>query len=243
MGPPRPATPPPAIEDREDKVGPRERYRVGARAALPLAVAVVAFGVSYGVLARSAGMGGLAPLVMSATTFAGSAQFAVASVLAAGGGALAAIAAAILLNARYAPMGLAAAREFRGGALRRLLESQLVVDEAWALAARGGGRFDRRVLIGAGLVLYAAWVGGTALGVTAGRGLGDPEELGLDAAFPALFLALLVPQVRSRRAVGAALGGAAIALTLVPIAPAGVPIVAASAACLLGVVGRERRHR
>jgi predicted branched-subunit amino acid permease len=91
------------------------------------------------------------------------------------------------------------------------------------------------MLIGAGLVMYAAWVGGTMIGTLVGEGLGDPSKLGLDAAFPALFLALLVPQVRSRRAVWASLLGAAIALALTPFAPAGVPIVAASAACLLGL--------
>lgn len=213
--------------------------RDGARQALPLAVAVVAFGISFGVLAEAAGMGSLAPVVMSATTFAGSAQFAVTSVLSAGGGVAAAVLAAVLLNARYGPMGLAAAGAFRGGVARRLAESQLLVDEAWALASRGGGRFERRVLVGAGLVLYAAWVAGTAVGVVAGEALGDPEALGLDAALPALFLALLVPQVRSRRALAAALGGAVIALVLTPLTPPGVPIVAASAACLAGV-RRER---
>jgi predicted branched-subunit amino acid permease len=70
--------------------------------------------------------------------------------------------------------------------------------------------------------------------VVAGDLIGDPERLGLDAAFPALFLALLIPLLRTRRAVAAALGGAAVALALVPIAPAGIPIVAAAAVCLLG---------
>jgi 4-azaleucine resistance transporter AzlC len=191
---------------------------------------VLVFGVSFGVLAEAAGMGSLAPLVMSATTFAGSAQFAAVSVLGAGGGAAAASAAAVLLNLRYAPMGLAAARAFRGGRLRRLVESQLVIDEGWALANRGEGLFDRPIMIGAGLLLYVAWVGGTAIGVLAGEALGDPEALGLDAAFPALFLALLVPQLRSRRALAAALGGAGIALALVPWTPPGVPIIAATAA-------------
>lgn len=208
--------------------------RAGARAVAPLAVAVVAFGVSFGVLANAAGMGRIAPVVMSATTFAGSAQFAVASVLAASGGAAAAIVAAVLLNARYAPMSIATGSGFRGPLWRRLLASQLIVDESWALASRGGGRFDVPFLLGAGLVLYPTWVGSTALGVLAGDLLGDPERLGLDAAFGALFLALLASQVRSRRAVAAAVLGGGIAFALLPVAAPGVPIVAASAACLLG---------
>ena len=110
-----------------------------------------------------------------------------------------------------------------------------MVDEAWALAGRREGRFDRNVLIAAGLVLYAAWVGGTAVGVVAGDALGDPEALGLDAAFPALFLALLAGQIRSRRALAAAIAGAGLALSLTPLAPAGVPVLAATAAALIGL--------
>jgi 4-azaleucine resistance transporter AzlC len=210
------------------------RYRDGVRTAAAVAATVWFFGASFGLVARSAGMGVLAPLLMSATTFAGSAQFAVASILGGSGAALAAIAAAVLLNARYAPISISVAQLFHGPRLRRLAESQLVVDESWALAGRGG-RFDRRILIGAGLLLYAAWVSGTAVGVVAGDALGDPKDLGLDGAFPALFLALLVPQLRSRRAVVAAVVAGAIALALIPITPPGTPIVAASVACLLGL--------
>jgi 4-azaleucine resistance transporter AzlC len=209
-------------------------YAAAARRALPFALAAAAFGISFGVLAQSAGMGKLAPVLMSATTFGGSAQFAVASILAGGGAAAAAVLSAVLLNARYAPMALAAAPALRGGRARRSLEAQLVVDESWALANRGG-RFDRRTLIAAGLVLYVGWVGGTLVGVLAGGALGDPEALGLDAAFPALFLALVATQIRSRQALTAALLGAALALALVPVAPPGVPIIAATLACLIGL--------
>lgn len=211
------------------------RYRDGARAALAVAATVWFFGASFGLVARAAGMGVLAPLVMSATTFAGSAQFAVTSILGAGGGAAAAIAAAVLLNARYAPISISVAPLFHGPLPRRLLESQLIVDESWALASRGGGRFDRRILLGAGLLLYVSWLSGTAVGVLAGDALGDPKDLGLDGAFPALFLALLAPQLRAPRAAMAAAVGAVIAFVLIPVTPAGTPIIAASAACLLGL--------
>jgi 4-azaleucine resistance transporter AzlC len=210
-------------------------YRGGARAALAVAATVWFFGASFGLVARGAGMGTAAPLVMSATTFAGSAQFAVASILGAAGGAAAAIAAAVLLNARYGPISISVAQLFRGPRPRRLVEAQLIVDESWALSSRGDGRFDRRVLLGVGLLLYVAWVSGTAVGVLAGDALGDPKDAGLDGAFPALFLALLAPQVRAARAALAVLLGAAIALALIPVSPAGVPIVAASLACLLGL--------
>jgi 4-azaleucine resistance transporter AzlC len=208
--------------------------REGVRRVAPLVLPAAAFGLSFGVLAGAAGMGRLAPVVMSATTFGGSAQFAAASILDEGGAVAAAIAAAILLNARYVPIGISVAPLFEGPAWRRLLEGQLVVDESWAIANQGEGRFDRGVLLGAGLVLYVCWVVTTAIGAVAGDLLGDPERLGLDAAFPALFLALLVPQVRDRTTLLAALGGAMVALVLVPIAPAGVPILAAAAVCLIG---------
>jgi 4-azaleucine resistance transporter AzlC len=209
--------------------------RAGARAMAPLLPAVLAFGVSFGVLARAAGMGPVAPVVMSATTFAGSAQFAAASIIGNAGTVAAAIVAAILLNARYAPMSVAAGPWFEGSLPRRLVASQLIVDESWALAARGGGRFDVPYLLGAGVTLYPFWVGGTAIGVLAGDFVGDPERLGLDAAFPALFLALLAGQVESRRAVAAAALGGTIALALLTWTPAGIPIIAAAAACLIGL--------
>jgi len=218
-------------------------YRDGIRAILPLMPAIVAFGASFGVLARAAGVDALAALAMSATTFAGSAQFAIVSVLGAGGTAAAAIGAAVLLNGRYVPMSVAASGAFRGGPLRRLLEAQLLVDESWALSSREDG-FDRRVLLGAGGLLYLGWNAGTAVGVLAGDSLTDPATLGLDAAFPALFLALLAPLLRTGADTTPALAavlGAAIALVLTPVTPAGLPVIAATAACLVGFTRPRRR--
>ena len=117
-------------------------YLAGARASVPFALATLVLGVSFGVLARSLGWGVVAPVAFSVIAFSGSAQFAVAAVLGAGGGALAAVLAAVLLNARFGPMGLAVATYLKGGPLRRALEGQAVVDASWALASRGGGRFD-----------------------------------------------------------------------------------------------------
>jgi 4-azaleucine resistance transporter AzlC len=192
-------------------------------------------------LAASLGMGRLAPVVMSATTFAGSAQFAAASVLADGGAVAAAILAGALLNARYGPIGVTVAPWLRGGIVSRFVHAQLTVDESWALAAEPDGRYEPRVLFAAGLSLYLAWVAGTAIGVLVGDVAPAPAELGLDAAFPALFLALLAPQLRaSRLPLRAALLGAGIALVLTPIAAPGIPIVAATAATLLGLAEGRR---
>ena len=213
----------------------RPTLPVGVRAILPIAATVPLFAISFGVLARATGMGVVAPIVMSATTFGGSAQFAVVSILDEGGSVAAAIVAALLLNARYAAIGISVAPLFRGSLFRRVMESQVVVDESWAVSARPDGTFDRRVLLGAGLTLYALWVLGTVVGVVGGGALGDPERLGLDAAFPALFLALLARQLTTRRAVFAALAGGGIALVLLPFAPPGVPIVVAVLGCLVGL--------
>ena len=213
-------------------------WRAGVRAAWPLAVAVGGFGISFGVLAKATGFTPLATIVMSATTFAGSAQFAIVSILAEGGAIASAIAAAILLNARYLPIGVSVAPVMKGAWWRRFVEGQFVIDESWAVGSVGPGEFDRGRLMGAGLLLYGTWVVTTTIGVLGSSILEDPEALGLDAAFPALFLALLVSQLKNRRAIETALLATVIALVLVPLAPAGVPIVAASAASLLGLRSR-----
>ena len=199
-----------------------------------LVPAAAALGASFGVLARAAHIDAPAAIVMSATTFAGSAQVAAVSVLGAGGGVAAAAVAALLLNARYAPIGITIAQSFRGNVLTRLVESQLVVDESWALAGGGTKRFDRRVFLIVGVMLWVAWTGGTAAGALLGQAIGDPSALGLDGAFAALFVALLALQLGDRRRVAAAAGGAVIAAALIPSAPAGVPIIVATAAVLVG---------
>lgn len=202
-----------------------------------MAVAVAIVGVSFGVLAEPV-IGSAASVVMSVFVFAGSAQFAANAVLGAGGSITAAVTAAILLNLRYVPMGIALAPSLRGDALKRGAYGQAMVDASWAMANRGGGRFDPDFMLGATLPQYPAWVLGTVAGVLAGGAIGDPADYGLDALFPAFFLFLLVNgELRSgRRAVAAAALGAGIGLALTPLAPAGVPVIAASAAALIGLL-------
>ena len=217
-------------------VDKRGRYLAGARAAVPFALATLVLGVSFGVLARSVGWGPVAAIGSSVLICSGSAQFAVAAVLGSGGGLPAAVIAAVLLNARFGPMGVAVAPYLKGGPLRRALEGQAVIDASWALASRGGGRFDREFLIGASVPQVLAWFGGTAVGALGGDFVGDPERLGLDAIFPAFFLVLLVDEIRGgRSAVAVAVLAAALALVLVPVAPPGVPVIAACVAALLGL--------
>jgi 4-azaleucine resistance transporter AzlC len=216
-------------------------FRTGLRAGLVFALPTFVLAVSFGLLARTLGWGVVAPIVFSGIVFSGSAQFAVADVLGAGGTALAAIVAAVLVNARFAVMGVAVASALRGGPIRRALEAQSTVDASWALANRGAGRFDREVLIGATLPQYVAWVGGTVIGVFAGDTIGDPESLGLDVLFPAFFLGLLIDEPRSGREQRvAALIAVALSLVLIPFTPPGIPIIAACLGALLGLRGRNQ---
>lgn len=213
-------------------------FRPGIRTGIPFGLAAFVAGISFGVVARPV-MGTVAPIVMSVVVFAGASQFGAAAVLAAGGDALTAIATGIMLNARFLPMGIAVSRALKGGPWRRALEGQAIVDASWAAAHMGGGRFDRYMLIGSTIPQYPGWVIGTAIGVFGAGALGDPKAIGLDAVFPAFFLALLWSEAAaSGRARIAALGGAAIAFALTPLLPAGLPILLASAAALIGLRAR-----
>ena len=207
----------------------------GVRAGVPFAIAGGLLALSFGVVAKGAGFSPLAAVAMSAIVFAGSAQFAAIAILSQGGGVGAAVAAAALMNSRFLPMGIALAPSVRGRALWRALVGQAIIDASWALANRGGGRFDVRYMLGATLVNYPAWVAGTAIGALGGGVIGDPSDLGLDAIFPAFFLGLLASELRGAMSAGAALIGAAVALALTPFTPPGVPVLAACAGALLGL--------
>jgi predicted branched-subunit amino acid permease len=209
-------------------------YRPGIRAGLGFGSVAFLVGLSFGVVAQPT-MGSIAPIVMSVFVFAGSAQFGATAVLAAGGDAVTAIATGAMLNARFLSMGVAAAPALRGGRLRRAAEGQAVIDASWALAARGEGGFDREKLLGATLPQYPAWVGGTVAGVLLGGVIGNPENLGLDVIFPAFFLGLLAAERDRPRMLPVAVLAGAIALALTPVLPAGLPVLAASAAALIGL--------
>jgi 4-azaleucine resistance transporter AzlC len=213
--------------------------RAGAREALPFAAAGFVTAISFGISARAAGMPSLAAIAMSAFVYAGSAQFAAVAILSQGGSVVAAVLAATLMNARYIAMGLSIGPSLKGSRVRRALEGQVVVDASWALANRGDGTFERHTLFGSSAAQYATWVTGTVVGVLAGGILPHPEDLGIDAIFPAFFLALLVGELRSLETGAVAIGGAIVAVVLGLLAPAGIGILAASAVALVGAV----RHR
>jgi predicted branched-subunit amino acid permease len=216
---------------------PQRTYRDGMRLALPIFLPTLAIGISFGVIAAPV-IGKGAAAVMSVVVFAGSAQVASVTVLEGGGAVVAAIAAGLLLNLRFLPMSFALAPSLRGSRWRRAAEAQLIVDASFAMSADGRGGFSREVLIGGWVPQACGWIGGTVIGVLAGGALPEPATLGLDAIFPAFFLSLLVNEARStggERALQATILATVITLALLPWAPAGVPIIAASAAALLGL--------
>jgi 4-azaleucine resistance transporter AzlC len=222
----------------EDGAKRHESFRSGVRAGVPFAAAGFLLSLSFGVLARDAGFSVAAAIAMSAIVFAGSAQFAAVSIVAAGGGLGAAVGAAALMNSRFLPMGIALGPSLPGGAAKRAAQGQTVVDASWAMANRGDGTFDRWFLFGSTLPQYVTWVLGTTAGALGGDVIGDPHKLGLDAIYPTFFLALLFAEMRNGRARGVAAAGAVIALVLVPIAPPGLPVLAASVAAFAGLVRR-----
>jgi 4-azaleucine resistance transporter AzlC len=215
--------------------------RAGARAGLPYAAVGFLLSMSFGILAREAGFPAVAAVAMSAVVFAGSAQFAAVAIIASGGTAAAAVAAAALMNSRFLPMGIALAPSLPGRAWWRGTQGQAVVDASWAMANRGDGTFDRWFLFGSTAPQYLTWQAGTLVGALGGGILADAQRLGLDAVFPTFFLALVVAEVKDRTTLVVALAGAAVALTLVPVAPAGLPVLAASLVALWGLRRRPGR--
>ncbi len=213
-------------------------FRRGLRLGLPFAAVGFFLSVSFGVLARQAGFSVAQASVTAMIVFAGSAQFAALSVVTAGGGIPAALTAGSLMNARFLAMGIALAPSLPGGPWRRAAQGQTVVDSSWALAHRGDGTFDRWLLFGTTLPQYVAWTLGSVVGAVSGDLLGDTDRLGLDAIYPVFFLSLLIAELRDRTSRRVALAGALVALALVPLAPPGIPILAASAVALVGVVRR-----
>ena len=158
-------------------------------------------------------------ILMSLIVFAGSAQIAALTILGAGGGLASAIGAATLMNSRFLPMGIAIGPSLPGGPVKRAAQGQPLVDASWALASDGEGGFDRHIMFGSSAIQFVGWQIGTIVGVFGGSAIGDPKALGIDAIYPAFFLALMIVEIRGGRALGVAALGGLIAFVLVPITP------------------------
>lgn len=197
---------------------------------LGFSLAAVVFGFSFGVVAVANDVDPLMTAVLSATVFGAGAQFAALGIVLAGGSTSAAVVSGLLLNTRLAAFGLAIRDRLRVRGLRRALAAAVMLDAPVLLALNEPDpAMVDRVYMQTGIVVYLLWVGGTVAGIIVGQALGDPNAIGLDVALPAMFVALLRPALRSRRARFSAGIGAAIALVLLPITPPGIPVIAAIA--------------
>ncbi|MFD5267344.1 AzlC family ABC transporter permease [Streptomyces sp. NPDC058335] len=223
--------------NRTPRVSAVQRALVRDSSLVWLASGVV--GVSFGAISVAGGLPVWVPVAMSVLVYAGSAQFSAVGVLLAGGGPFAAAATGLLLNTRTAAFGLAVADLLGPGRATRLLGAHLVTDETVALALAQPDPARRKAAFWiSGLGLFVVWNLGVLAGALAGGALGDTAAYGLDAAFPAVLVALVLPALRedARLRRSAALG-AALALALTPAVPAGVPVLLALAGLFL--YGRE----
>ncbi len=204
------------------------------RDAAGVAVATGAYAVSFGAIALSAGLNLWQAMALSLLMFTGGSQFGLIGVVAGGGAPLAGAATAIMLGARNALYGLRLSELLDVRGLRRLLAAQLVIDESTAMAlGRDSVRASRLAFYATGLGVFALWNVGTVIGVVGASWLAEPKVLGLDAAAPAAFLALLAPRLRGGETWAVALLAALVAVLFVPIVPVGVPVLLAA---LVGVV-------
>ena len=208
-------------------------------ASIVLGAATGVFGASFGVLAVASGLSVAKTCALSLLVFTGASQFAAVGVIGSGGTPLAALGSALLLAARNSAYGVVLAPVVRGPWWQRLVAAHLVLDESTAMAMAQADPRDRvRAFWATGVAVFVCWNIGTLAGALGGGVIGDPSTLGLDAAFPAGFVVLIAPHLRRLDGRVAAALGAGIALVLVPLAPPGVPVIAAGLAALVGLRAR-----
>ncbi len=199
-----------------------------------MGLATGAYGVSFGAVSVAAGLSVAQTCALSLLMFTGASQFALVGVLAAGGAPLSGALTALLLGTRNTLYGLRLAPLLHWSGWRRLLAAHLVIDESTAMSVTRPSRAAARLgFLTTGLSVFVLWNLATFGGAIAGTVLGDPRTFGLDAAVGAAFMALLWPRLRDRRNRLVAVAAAAVALGMVPIAPAGVPVLAAAGVALL----------
>lgn len=229
----------------------RARAPRGLVDSVPVAVATISLGVTFGVSAAPL-LGVWPAVIMSAVVWGGGAQFAALSVMTAGGSLLVASGAAVITNGRFVPMGFAIAPSLSGGLLSRVATGALLADASYVIARKDVGAVDESALRWAAPLQWLAWVGGTLVGGLGAALVPDPSLLGLDVIIPVFFLGLLLPdliespparrvvdalrrtRIRPRPAV-AALAAGVVTLVLTPLTPAGVPILAGVLTAVIGL--------
>jgi 4-azaleucine resistance transporter AzlC len=204
-------------------------------------VATGAYGVSFGAVSVAAGLSVAQTCALSLVMFTGASQFAFVGVLAAGGAPVSGALTALLLGTRNTLYGLRLAPLLHWRGARRALAAQVLIDESTAMSMTRSSTAAARVgFLTTGVSIFLLWNLATLLGAVAGSALGDPRTYGLDAAVGAAFLALLWPRLTDRRNQLVAVLAAAVALGIVPLSPAGVPVLAAAGVALLvGVLSRQ----
>ncbi|UJW36694.1 AzlC family ABC transporter permease [Saccharothrix sp. AJ9571] len=196
-------------------------------------------GLSYGAIAVSSGFEVWVPMLLSVVVFAGASQFLFIGLVASGGNPIAAVVAGLLVNARHIPFGFAVGDVFGKGWGRRLLGSHLMLDETVAFALAQEDRRRRRAAYWAcGISLFVVWNASVVAGAFAGTAISDTGAFGLDAAFPAVLLALVLPSLKDRGVRNAALAGAVLAVAATPFLPAGLPVLLALLGVPLVLAGR-----
>ncbi|MDP9791838.1 4-azaleucine resistance transporter AzlC [Catenuloplanes nepalensis] len=219
----------------------RSLNRTILRDAIAIAIASGAVGVSFGAIAAGSGLPPWSVVVMSVFIFAGGAQFLAVGLLAAGN-PLAALFGGLLINARHLPFGLVVADAIGPRWWQRLLGSHLMIDESVAFAlARTDPRERRQAFWATGAMLFVCWNVGTLIGIALGTVVGDPAVLGLDAAFPAGLIALILPSLKDHATRQVTLTGAALAVLTTPLLPAGLPVLLSLAGLLTLALPRRRR--
>jgi predicted branched-subunit amino acid permease len=225
---------------------PRRRRRAVVRDALAVGVATGAYGLSFGALAAGAGLSLAQTAALSLLMFTGASQFALVGILGAGGGAATAAGTAVLLGTRNAFYGMRLAGLLRARGIRRLLAAQLVIDESTAMAvAQEDSDLARLAFWATGAAVFLLWNLATLTGALGAAVLASPQDLGLDAAAPAAFLALLAPRLRGGEGWAIALAAALGAVVLTPVLPAGMSVLAAAlgaVALVMAVRGRAPRQ-
>lgn len=208
------------------------------RDALGIAIASGAYAISFGAISTTAGLSVLQTCALSVLMFTGASQFALVGIVGAGGSVWAGAATAALLGSRNALYGLRLSSILDRSGLKRLLAAHFVIDETTAMAiARESPAESRFAFWATGVALFAFWNLGTLIGALATHLVPDPKVLGLDAAPPAAFLALLAPRLRAREPMAIALAAAVVALVCLPFVPAGVPLlIVAVLVAIYGVV-------
>src|SRR5665213_539544 len=211
------------------------------RDALGVAIASGAYALSFGAIATASGLSLLQTVALSVLMFTGASQFALVGVIGTGGSVWAGAATAALLGSRNALYGLRLSSLLNVRGLRRIAAAHFVIDETTAMAiGRDTERASRFAFWATGPILFTFWNLGTLIGALATHALPDPKVLGLDAAPPAAFLALLAHRLRAREPLAIAIAAGVLALICLPFVPAGVPLLIV--AMLVGLLGLRRSH-